>query len=283
MSFQSLILGSWSRTLDEAEMNLKQAEKDYVLGAEQIVAKLKKQVADAERERDDAKAQLKAESEEHFSFGEFSSMVVQHLSPVEELSPFKLAQIQELIAQMSKDAGDLVAPSFAIAIVFFLLAFCGYLALAVVSLVLDFEAMDAACAADSWVWLYVLLAIVIPTSWGFVMGVVKAALLAADLKERVGWEVPAVALALPGPILYIVLAVLGWVLWISMQDSCVSYYEASAGLLFIIFKIQVILLTVAAVFGVITCVAQASVLMAQITGGSSDEVRPWSCSLSCCA
>ena len=283
MSFQSLILGSWSRTLDEAEMNLKQAEKDYVLGAEQIVAKLKKQVADAERERDDAKAQLKAESEEHFSFGEFSSMVVKHLSPVEELSPFKLAQIQELIAQMSKDAGDLVAPSFAIAIVFFLLAFCGYLALAVVSLVLDFEAMDAACAADSWVWLYVLLAIVIPTSWGFVMGVVKAALLAADLKERVGWEVPAVALALPGPILYIVLAVLGWVLWISMQDSCVSYYEASAGLLFIIFKIQVILLTVAAVFGVITCVAQASVLMAQITGGSSDEVRPWSCSLSCCA
>jgi hypothetical protein len=264
-------------------MNLKQAEKDYVLGAEQIVAKLKKQVADAERERDDAKAQLKAESEEHFSFGEFSSMVVKHLSPVEELSPFKLAQIQELIAQMSKDAGDLVAPSFAIAIVFFLLAFCGYLALAVVSLVLDFEAMDAACAADSWVWLYVLLAIVIPTSWGFVMGVVKAALLAADLKERVGWEVPAVALALPGPILYIVLAVLGWVLWISMQDSCVSYYEASAGLLFIIFKIQVILLTVAAVFGVITCVAQASVLMAQITGGSSDEVRPWSCSLSCCA
>ena len=41
-------------------MNLKQAEKDYVTGAEQIVAKLKKQVADAERERDDAKAQPKA-------------------------------------------------------------------------------------------------------------------------------------------------------------------------------------------------------------------------------
>ena len=42
---------------------------------------------------------------------------------------------------------------------------------------------------DSWVWLYVLLAVVIPTSLGFVMGVVKGALIAADLKERVGWEV----------------------------------------------------------------------------------------------
>jgi len=244
-----------------------------VTGAEQIVAKLKKQVADAERERDDVKAQLKAESEEQFSFGEFSSMIVKHLSPVEELSPFKLAQIQELIHQISKDAGDLVAPYFAIAIVFFLLAFCGYLALAIVSLVLDFEAIDAACAADSWVWLYVLLAVVIPTSLGFVMGVVKAALLAADLKERVGWEVPAVALALPGPILYIVLGVLGWVLWLTMDASCVSYYEASAGLLFIIFKVQVILLSVAAIFGIITCVAQASVLIAQFSGGSDEPAE----------
>jgi hypothetical protein len=103
-------------------------------------------------------------------------------------------------------------------------------------------------------------------------GVVKAALLAADLKERVGWEVPAVVLALPGPILYIVLAVLGWVLWLTMENSCVSYYEASTGLLFIIFKVQVILLSVAAVFGIITCVAQASVLIAQFSGSS--EVVP---------
>ena len=36
--------------------------------------------------------------------------------------------------------------------------------------------MDAACAEESWVWLYVLLAIVIPTSLGFVMGLVKTGL-----------------------------------------------------------------------------------------------------------
>jgi hypothetical protein len=39
--------------------------------------------------------------------------------------------------------------------------------------------MDAACAADSWVWLYVLLAVAISTSLGFAMCAVKAALNAA--------------------------------------------------------------------------------------------------------
>jgi hypothetical protein len=126
--------------------------------------------------------------------------------------------------------------------------------------------MDAACAADSWVWLYVLLAVVIPTSLGFVMGVVKAALIAADLKERFGWEVPAVFLTLPGPILYITLGILGIILWATMDDSCGKWYEANAGLLFIVFKIQVILLGIASIFGVITCVSQASVLIAEIAG-----------------
>mmetsp|Transcript_82649 Transcript_82649/g.134009 ORF Transcript_82649/g.134009 Transcript_82649/m.134009 type:complete len:512 (-) Transcript_82649:271-1806(-) len=266
-------LTALKKTLNEAEESLQAAERDYVSGAEQIVSKLKKQVADAERERDDAKAQLKKEEEfgEQFSFGEMSSLIVKHLSPVEELSPFKLGQVQELIGQIHKETGDLVAPYFAVAIVFFLLLFCAYLAGAIVALVLDFAAMDAACAADSWVWLYVLLAVVIPTSLGFVMGVVKAALIAADLKERVGWEIPPVALALPGPILYIVLGVLGIVLWVTMDASCKSYYTSNAGLLFIVFKVQVVLMAIASVFGIITCVAQASVLFAQLSEGREAE------------
>ena len=160
----------------------------------------------------------------------------------------------------------MIAPYFAVAIVFFLLLFTGYFVLAVTSIILDFEAMDAPCAQESWVWLYVLLALVIPTSLGFVMGVVKAALLAADLKTRVGWEVPSVALALPGPVLYIVLGILGIVLWATMSDDCAGYYANTTGLLFISFKIQVILLSIAAIFGIITCVAQGSVLVAQLTG-----------------
>ena len=134
--------------------------------------------------------------------------------------------------------------------------------------------MDAACAEDSWVWLYVLLAVVIPTSLGFVMGVVKAALIAADLKERVGWEIPPVALALPGPVLYIVLGVLGIVLWATMDDACGKWYEDNTGLLFIVFKIQVILLGVASIFGVITCVSQASVMIAQWSGKVIPDLLP---------
>ena len=51
-----------------------------------------------------------------------------------------------------------------------------------------------------------------------------------------------------------------------MDDSCGKWYEANTGLLFIVFKIQVILLGIASIFGVITCVSQASVLIAEIAG-----------------
>lgn len=262
-------LTALKKTLEDAELNLKDAERDYVKGAEQIVAKLKKQVAEAERAREEAEALAKKSAEEPevaLSFGEFSTIIVKYLAPVEEISPFKLAQVQELVGQIHGETGEMIAPYFAVAIVFFLLLFTGYFVLAVTSIIFDFEAMDAPCAQESWVWLYVLLAVVIPTSLGFVMGVVKAALLAADLKTRVGWEVPSVALALPGPVLYIVLGILGIVLWATMSNDCAGYYANNTGLLFISFKIQVILLSIAAFFGIITCVAQGSVLVAQLTG-----------------
>jgi len=261
--------------LNEAESNLQTAEREYQAGAEQIVARLKKELAEAERERDDLKQQLAPEDPDGFkmptSFNEFSDLMVKWLSPLEEVSPFKLGQIQILISDINKEAGEWVAPYFAIGMVFFLMAFAAYFVLAIIALVLDFEAMDAACAEDSWVWLYVLLVVVIPTSLGFVMGLVKTGLNIADLKGRFGWEIPAVFLALPGPILYIVLGVLGWVLWFTMEDSCTSYYETSVFLLFVIFRIQVILMTVATVFGLITCVAQASVLIAQMSAGKEED------------
>ena len=46
--------------------------------------------------------------------------------------------------------------------------------------------------------MYVLLALAIPTGMGLVMGLVKTALNAANLKRTVGFEIPAVFLALPG-------------------------------------------------------------------------------------
>lgn len=72
-------------------------------------------------------------------------------TPVEEISPFKLGAIQQLIKQIHSDTGDAVAPYFAFAIVFFLVGFCLYLALAIVSLVLDFQGESFAKLKRSWV------------------------------------------------------------------------------------------------------------------------------------
>lgn len=200
-----------------------------------------------------------------------SDLVVKYLSPVEEMSPFKVGQIQKLISDINEQAGTAVAPFFIVLQVLFLLAFVGYMVVAIVALCLDWEAMSCDCAADSWVWLYVLLALAIPTSFGFVMGLVKAGLALADLKKNVGWEIPDVFLALPAPIIYITLGILGIILWSTMDAECNAMYAASYGMLFVIFKIQVIMLGIASIFGAITCFAQASVLIAQLSGSGSGD------------
>jgi hypothetical protein len=197
-----------------------------------------------------------------------SDLVVKYLSPVEEMSPFKVGQIQKLISDVNEQAGTAVAPFFIVLQVLFLLAFVGYMVVAIVALCLDWEAMSCDCAADSWVWLYVLLALAIPTSFGFIMGLVKAGLALADLKKNVGWEIPDVFLALPAPCIYITLGILGIILWSTMDAECDEMYSVSYGMLFVIFKIQVIMLGIASIFGAITCFAQASVLIAQLSGGS---------------
>jgi len=200
-----------------------------------------------------------------------SDLVVKYLSPVEEMSPFKVGQIQKLISDINEQAGTVVAPFFIVLQVLFLLAFVGYLVVAIVALCLDWEAMGCDCAEDSWIWLYVLLALAIPTTFGFIMGLVKAGLALADLKNNVGWEIPDVFLALPGPVIYITLGILGIILWASMDAECDSEYSEHYGMLFVIFKIQVIMMGIASIFGLLTCIAQASVLIAQISGGSSEE------------
>lgn len=269
-------LDELKKKLQEAQDARDSAHRDYQAGAEQIVARLKKELAEAERQKADLEKQLTPEPEDPNAFkwpktfNEFSDMMVKVLAPMEEVSPFKLGQIQILISDVNAAAGEAVAPYFAIGMVFFLMAFAAYFVFAIIALVFDFEAMDAACAEESWVWLYVLLAVVIPTSLGFVMGLVKTGLNIADLKKNVGWEVPSVFLSLPGPILYIVLAVLGWVLWFGMTDGCDQYYSGTVGLLYLIFHIQVILLSIAAIFGLITCVAQASVLIAQVAASAAE-------------
>ena len=164
-----------------------------------------------------------------------------------------------------------MAPYFALGMVFFLMSFAAYFVLAIISLAADFAAMDCPCATESAVWLYVLLVVVIPTSLGFVLGLIRTALALADLKGRFGWEVPSVFLTLPGPLLYIGLGIWGWFLWLQMSGDCAASYQSDHGLLLTIFHLQVVIMTVAAVFGIITCVAQASVLISELTGKKAED------------
>ena len=65
-----------------------------------------------------------------------------------------------------------------------------------------------------------LLSTAIPTGLGFVMGLVKTGLNILDLKKRIGWEVPAICLSFPAPVLSVVLGILGIVLWANMDSGC---------------------------------------------------------------
>ena len=235
--------------LDQLKADLKQAESNrdaargaYEKGAEQIVSRLKKELAAAEKERDTLKKKVKPDPE-----------------------------VQILISDIHAGAGEAVAPYFALGMVFFLMSFAAYFVLAIISLAADFAAMDCPCATESAVWLYVLLVVVIPTSLGFVLGLIRAALALADLKGRFGWEVPSVFLTLPGPLLYIGLGIWGWFLWLQMSGDCAASYQSEFGLLLTIFHLQVVIMTVAAVFGIITCVAQASVLISELTGKKAED------------
>jgi len=251
--------------------------KKFVDESESVISRLKQQLQKTQRERDELEkkrdAARKARGDDFElpqTFGEFSSVVVKHLAPVEELSPFKLGQIQDLIGTINKDVGDALAPAFAVAIVFFLMGFIAYVTLGILALVLDRGAMWDSCAEDYWIWMYVLLVLAIPTALGLVMGIVKTALNAANPKQTVGFEIPAVFLALPGPALYIVLGVLGIVIWATMDDECVDWYEDNAMFLLTIFRIQVILIGVAAIIGLLTVVVQAVVLITQLSMGKDE-------------
>jgi hypothetical protein len=266
-----------TKNLDGGIRSSVTARKKFVDESETVISRLKQQLEKTQRERDELEKQRDAARKsrgEDFelpqTFGEFSSVVVKHLAPVEELSLFKLGQIQEIIVTINKDVGDALAPTFAVAIVFFLLACIAYVTLAIVALGLDRGALWDSCAEDYWIWLYVLLVLAIPTALGLVMGIVKTALNAANLKQTVGVEIPAVLLALPGPALYIVLGVLGIVIWATMDDECVDWYEDNAMFLLTIFRIQVILIGVAAIIGLLTVLAQAVVLITQLSMGKDD-------------
>ena len=251
-----------------------ESRKRYVDSSNGIIDDLKERLARTQQQRDELNARRDAARKERGdfelpeTFGEFSSMVVHRLAPVEELSPFKLGQIQELVGAVSKDVGDAIAPYFAVGIVLFLLAFVAYVTVAIIALVLDSKAIADVCADDYWIWVYVLLALALPLSLGLLTGLLKTVLNAADLKKNVGCEIPAVFLALPAPIVYIVLGVLGILIWATMDDECTDWYSQNTLMLLIVFRIQVILVCVSGCLRAraSVCVISASMGVAAILG-----------------
>jgi hypothetical protein len=209
-------------------------------------------------------------------FNGWSALVVRWLSFVEEISPFKVGQIQQLIANASKDSlpelGNQIAPYFAVAQIIFLLMFVAYFTLGVVALIHDHEAMDCECAEDSWIWLYALLVVVIPTSLGVVIGFIKGAMAAADLDEKLGFDT-SIFTTLPGPALFLTLGILGIVLWANMTQACDEYYSSNNGLLLGIFHIQVVIMSIAAFFALLNVWAMSMVLIKKIWPGADEDAQ----------
>ena len=192
------------------------------------------------------------------TFQGWCSLASELLAPAEEIAPFKLGAIKALISDVNQDAGLFVAPAFALGQVLFLVAFVGYLVTAIAALVLDAgAATHDACARASWVWLFVLLAATIPLALGLTVALVKAGLTAGNIK------VPEALFSVTGPVCYIVLFVLGVVLWAGMAPECDAVYSTDYFLLYLVFKVQVFVLGIAALLGALTAWAQAVALFAE--------------------
>lgn len=158
--------------------------------------------------------------------------------------------------------------------VIFLLLFVAYFVIGVVALAVDAEAMDAVtdggeeCAENSWIWLYSLLVIVIPTSMGFVLGLVKTGLGMIEALKDVKYDI---FIALPPPLLMVTLGILGITLWSNMSEECNDFYEANHGLLLSVFHIQTIIMMIASVFGCITLFGMGAAVYADLTKKSEFE------------
>lgn len=143
----------------------------------------------------------------------------------------KVGQIQKLVADADEELGKTLAPYVAIHQVVFLITFVAYFVVALVALVLDADAMDTVCATDTWIWLYVQL--VIPTTVGFIVGLLQATSRMAT-QDEAALRMVDIFLAFPSPVTMVVLGVIGLALWGGMEDACADFYGEIFGLLLVV-------------------------------------------------
>ncbi len=108
--------------------------------------------------------------------------------------------------------------------------------------------------------------VVIPTSIGFVVGLVQSGLQllnldASYIKYADGF------LVLPAPILFVTLGILGIVLWGGMTDECDVFYAENHGLLLGVFHLQVIIMSVASIFGLMALFGTIAAIWADVSAG----------------
>jgi len=208
------------------------------------------------------------------TFEDFSEAVVTHLAPVEQLSPFKVGQVLKLISDADAQLGKTLAPAFAVVQVLFLLGFVGYFVVALVALVLDAGAMDEVCAEQTWVWLYVLIVLVVPTAIGFVLSIAQAGVRMV-FKDATALRTADMVLAIPSPLIMVFLGVTGLALWGGMEDACADFYWANFGMLLVVFYIQIVLMCVAALLGLLAlCAMGIGLLNSSVGGGEGDNGDP---------
>ena len=108
--------------------------------------------------------------------------------------------------------------------------------------------------------------VVIPTSIGFVIGLVQSGLQMIKLDDTY-MKYADGFLVLPGPILFVTLGVLGIVLWGGMTDECDVFYAENHGLLLGVFHLQVIIMSVASIFGLMALFGTIAAIWADVSAG----------------
>jgi hypothetical protein len=122
------------------------------------------------------------------------------------------------------------------------------------------SAYSVSCAEDSNIWLYSLVAVIVMPIVGAIVSAINSI-----LKEFASFlqVIPAS--------MTLFMAVWGVLLWANLSSTCNAYYEEAYWALFLVFKINVVLLVIGFVF---TLMALCAILVALCVTLSSVSSRP---------
>jgi cytochrome b subunit of formate dehydrogenase len=139
----------------------------------------------------------------------------------------------------------------------------------IVVIFLSFSAFRVPCAEDSSIWLYSLVSLILAPAF-----VISLAFILQDRKSA------AICLFLAPSLIMLFMAVWGVVLWADLPSECDHYYSETYWALFLVFKINVVLLAIALVISLIAvsarlvdfCDAAATLISGNVLSGGYDNI-----------